>query len=101
MPRRARKPDPLFHDGRTIDYEIAHRPRVTRRVHLEITDGGGLRVVAPRRMSRRDVHRMLQDSAHYVARFLDSARARQNELPPMRYVSGERHLLLGQCYPLT
>ena len=100
MPSRARKPEPLIHAGREIDYEITHRPRVKRRIHLEISDSGGLRVVAPRRMTRRDIHRTLQGSTAYVARFLDSARARQSELPPLRYVDGERHLLLGQRYPL-
>lgn len=98
--RRPRKPEPLRHAGRAIDYEITHRPRVRRNIHLELSDGGGLRVVAPRRVSRRDVHRMLQENVTWVARFLDSARARQNELPPLRYVDGEEHLLLGQPYPL-
>lgn len=100
MPRRTRKPQSLRHAGRTIDYELTHRPRVRRNVHLELGEGGGLRVVAPRRASRRDIHRMLQDNVSWVARFLDSARARQSELPTFRYVEGEEHLVLGQRYPL-
>ena len=97
MPRRQ---EPLRHAGRVIDYEIAHRPRVRRRIHLELSDAGGLRVVAPRRMSRRDIHRILQENGAWVARFLDTARARQEELPRLRYVDGERHLLLGRRYPI-
>lgn len=93
-------PKSLRHAGRVIEYEIVHRPRVRRRIHLELSDVGGLRVVAPRRMSRRDIHRALQDNGAWVARFLDGARARQEELPRLRYVDGERHLFLGQRYPI-
>jgi hypothetical protein len=38
-----------------IEYEIHHRPAVTRRIHLELDEGGSLKVVAPRRMSRRAI----------------------------------------------
>ena len=100
MPRVAAQPEPIRHEGRLIAYEIAHRPRVTRRLHLELNDRGRLLVVAPRRLSRRDIHETLQRSADYVARFLDDARARRARLPRLRYVSGEKHLLLGRSYPL-
>jgi predicted metal-dependent hydrolase len=100
MPRRPRKPEPLRHAGHTIDYEVVRRPRVRRRIHLELSEAGGLRVVAPRWMSRGDIHRTLQDNAAWAARFLERARARQAELPRLRYVDGEHHLLLGQRYPI-
>lgn len=100
MPLRAANPEPIRHDGRLIAYEIAHRPRVTRRIHLELNERGRLRVVVPRRLSRSDVHRTLQESAGYVARFLDEARARRAQQAPLRYVQGEKHLLLGRRYPL-
>ena len=97
---RADIPEPIRHDGRLILYEIAHRPRVTRRIHLELNERGRLRVVAPRRLSRSDIHRTLQSSAGYVARFLDDARARRAQQAPLRYVQGEKHRLLGRRYPL-
>jgi predicted metal-dependent hydrolase len=98
MPKLIAPPEPIRYDGRLIAYEIAHRPRVTRRIHLELNDSGRLRVVAPPRLSRRDIHQTLQGSADYVARFLEDARrARQ---PRLRYLNGERHLLLGRSYPL-
>jgi predicted metal-dependent hydrolase len=100
MPLRAANPEPIRHAGRLIAYEIAHRPRVTRRIHLELNERGRLRVVVPRRLSRYDIHRTLQDSADYVARFLDEARARRAQQTPLRYVQGEKHLLLGRRYPL-
>ena len=83
-----------------IDYEIRHRPRVTRRIHLEINNAGDLRVVAPRRMSRRAIHKTLQQRAGHVARFLIKARARQRDLPEYFYTSGEKHLFMGRRYPL-
>jgi predicted metal-dependent hydrolase len=92
--------EPIRHQGRLISYEIAHRPRVTRRIHLELNERGRLRVVVPRRLSRTDLHRTLQDSADYVARFLEEARARRAQQVRLRYADGEKHLLLGRHYPL-
>jgi predicted metal-dependent hydrolase len=83
-----------------IDYEIGHRPAVTRRIHLEINDEGDLRVIAPRRMSRRDIQETLQQRANHVARFLVRARSRQLDLPAYGYTSGEEHLFMGRHYPL-
>ena len=91
---------PLQLDGQVIEYEIQHRPRVTRRIHLETNEAGNLRVIAPRRMSRRAVHQILQQRAPHVARFIASARVKQAELPRHRYASGENHLYLGTNYPL-
>lgn len=100
MPKTLAQPEPIRHEGRLIAYEIAHRKRVTRRIHLELNERGRLRVVAPRRLSHRDIHQTLQSSADYVARFLDDARARRALQPRLRYVNGEKHLLLGRRYPL-
>lgn len=100
MQMRAVKPEPIRHQGRRISYEIAHRPRVKRRLHLELNERGLLRVVAPRRLSTRDIHSTLQGSAEFVARFIDEARARRAKEPRLRYVNGERHRLFGRRYPL-
>lgn len=83
-----------------IEYEVGHRPTVTRRIHLEIDDGGELRVIAPRRMSRQAIHKTLQQRANHVARFLIRARSRQRDLPKYRYISGEEHLFMGQWHAL-
>jgi predicted metal-dependent hydrolase len=85
----------------SVHYEIAHRPRVTRRIHLELNERGGLRVVAPRRMSRRAIHQTLVSNPRYVARFLERAREQWAQRKPLRYVDGEQHLLLGRRYPLV
>ena len=90
----------ISHNSQFIDFEITHRPAVTRRVHLEINEQGILRVVAPRRMSRRAIHKVLQQRARHVARFLVRARERQRDLPDLLFVSGEQHLFMGQRYPL-
>ena len=57
-------------------------------------------VIAPRRMSKRAIHKLLQERAGKVARFLSDAVARQQELPGRDYTEGEAHLYLGQLYPL-
>ena len=83
-----------------INYEVSHRPTITRRIHLEVSDEGELRVVAPRRMSRRAIQKTLQLRAQHVVRYLLRARAQQQDLADYRYVSGEMHLFMGQRYPL-
>ena len=90
----------IDNNDQLIDYEIRHRPTVTRRIHLEINNAGDLRVVAPRRMSRRAIHKTLQQRAGHVARFLIKARERQRDLPEYLYASGEKHLFMGRRYPL-
>jgi predicted metal-dependent hydrolase len=90
----------IDHNGRAIDYEVTHRPAVTRRLHLEVGKKGQLQVVAPRGMSRRAIQKTLQHRAPYVARFLARARSRQRDLPELNYASGEEHWYLGQRFPL-
>lgn len=90
----------IKNDGEVIDFEIVHRPAVTRRIHLELGEHGQLHVVAPRRMSKRAIQTALQYRARHVARFLVDARARQQDLPQLRYVSGEKHLFMGRRFPL-
>jgi predicted metal-dependent hydrolase len=94
------KPKPLQHNDQLIQYEIQHKPSVTRRIHLRAGPEGTLMVIAPKRMSRRDIHRTLQERVHKVARFLADALAKQQELPSRNYVAGEQHLFLGENFPL-
>ncbi len=91
---------PLQHNNQLIEYQVQHRPAVTRRIHLELNEDGSLRIIAPRRMSRRAIHKILQQRVSRVVRFLADARSRLRERPVHRYVSGEEHLFLGQNYPL-
>jgi predicted metal-dependent hydrolase len=89
----------ISHEGRLIEYQIVHRAAVTRRIHLEINERGGLLVVAPRRMSVRDINKALQKRSQRVTRFLAEARAHKRDLPALNYRNGERHLFLGESYP--
>ena len=94
-------PDSIQHDGETIAYSLVHRPRVTRRVHLELGADGGLVVVVPRAMSRREVQKALQARSGRVMQFLAKARARRQGLPTLEYRDGETHLFLGEAFRLT
>lgn len=100
MSFRSNKAPAIRHGEQLIEYRIRHRPAVTRRIHLELGEDGALCVVAPRRMSARSIQRSLQQQAPHVARFLQRARDRQSDLAPLRYLSGEHHLYLGEPYPL-
>jgi len=92
---------PLQYNDQLIEYQIHHRPAVTRRIHLELNEDGSLLIIAPRRMSRLAIHKTLQQRVSHVARFLVDARSRLLERPVHRYVSGEEHLFLGQNHPLV
>jgi len=94
------KTRPLQHNNRLIPYEIHHKPTVTRRIHLRASADGALIVIAPRRMSKRAIHKTLQERAHKVARFLADALSRQQELPGCNYVEGEEHWYLGEKHAL-
>jgi len=91
----------LRHEDLLIPYEIHHKSRVTRRIHLRANADGGLMVIAPRRMSKRAIHKSLQERVHQVARFLADALTRLQEIPPCDYIDGEEHLYLGNKHPLS
>ena len=83
----------------SLENTITHRCRVTKRLHMELDQHGGLVVVAPRHWSKRHIDATLSQNTSHVERFL--VRARKRQLEPLHYVHGELHLYLGQKYPLT
>ncbi len=82
-----------------LRYTVAHRPRVTKRLHLELDQQGGLVIVAPKHWSRAHISATLAQNTGRVARFLADARRRR--VQPLQYIQGERHLLLGVPYALV
>ena len=80
-------------------YTVIHRPRVTKRVHMELDEWGDLVVVAPRHWSKKKVDNVLVQNTSRVIRFLNNARKRQ--LEPLRFIHGELHLYQGNQYPLN
>jgi predicted metal-dependent hydrolase len=81
-----------------LEYKINYRARVKKRLHMELDEHGGLVVVAPRHWSKGHITATLAQNTSRVERFLENARQRQ--LPALRYIHGERHLYLGERYPL-
>ena len=82
-----------------LEYTIVHRPRVTRRLRLELDAQGGLVIVAPKHWSRAHISAALSQNTTRVTRFLADARKRR--LRPLKYIQGERHLFLGVSYSLV
>lgn len=82
-----------------LEYTIAHRPRVTKRLHMELDGCGGLVVVAPLHWSKVFVSETLSQNSSRVERFL--IRARHQQRQTLSYYDGEPHLYLGQRYPLV
>lgn len=81
-----------------LHFTIAHRPRITRRMHLEIDDSGALRVVVPRDWPVFYTRRLLRKHLGKVRRFLDRSRTRA--LEPLRYTDGSSHLYRGETITL-
>ena len=82
----------------TLEYTIARRARVTKRLHMELDEFGGLVVVAPGHWSKAFIGATLRQNTTRVERFL--VRARQRQLEPLQYSHGELHYFLGITYPL-
>lgn len=100
MVRWPKPPNAINHDGHELPYELLRRPRVTRNMYLELADDGSLKVVAPKHMSARAVHRALQRKSQAVMDFLLRKREDRHKRPVYSYAAGEQHLFLGQWYPL-
>lgn len=81
-----------------MEYTITRRSRVTRRLHMELDETGGLVVVAPRHWPVSYIDATLSQNSSRVERFLTRARKQRFEAP--RFMSGELHFFLGQRYPL-
>lgn len=81
-----------------MEYTITRRSRVTRRLHMELDEAGGLVIVAPRHWPVAYIGATLSQNQSRVERFLVRARKRKFEAP--RFISGERHFYLGERYPL-
>jgi len=82
-----------------LEYTVAHRSRVTKRLHMELDGHGGLVVVAPGHWSRKHISAVLAQNISRVERFL--ARARQHHRAALQYTHGERHLYLGEYFSLA
>lgn len=82
-----------------LEYTITRRKRVTKRLHMELDEDGGLVVVAPGHWSRAHINSTLAQNIERVERFL--IRARQRHCAPLKYVAGEKHFYLGEQYPLV
>jgi len=82
----------------TLEYTIAYRSRVKKRLHMELDHHGELVVVAPEHWSRTHIKATLSQNVSRVEQFV--TRARKRHLAPLQYVNGEKHYYLGEKYPL-
>ena len=82
-----------------LEYTLAHRPRVTKRLHLELDERGGLVIVAPKHWSGALIRKTIAQNSGKISRFM--ARATHQQLAPLGYEQDARHLYLGERIPLT
>jgi predicted metal-dependent hydrolase len=81
-----------------LEFTIRHRSRVTKRLHMELDERGGLVIVAPGHWSKRFIRSTVAQNSTRIAGFMDKARAQHRS--PLRYVCGEEHFYLGDKYRL-
>ena len=84
--------------GGPLKYTISHRPRLKKRLHLELDQDGGLVIAAPMHWTKMHIRSTLSQNTHHLERFL--ARARRRQQKPLCFVQDELHLYLGVSYPL-
>lgn len=82
-----------------VEYTVVHRPRVTKRMHLELDEQGGLVLVAPKHWSQALIKKTVLQNSTRISRFM--ARATKQQLPPLKYQQGAQHLYLGQQVTLV
>lgn len=82
-----------------LEYTIKHRSRVTKRLHMELDENGGLVVIAPRHWSSRHISATMCRNTARIERFIN--KARQQQLKPLYYIQGALHFYLGTAYPLV
>jgi predicted metal-dependent hydrolase len=92
------RPQVLKTQTGNLEYRITSRPRVTKRLHMELDEQGGLVVVAPCHWSDRQIKSTMARNMIRVEKFL--AKSRRQRLRPLQYIDGEKHLYLGELYPL-
>lgn len=80
-------------------YTVTHRPRVTKRLHLEVDDRGGLVIVAPKHWSHSLIRKTVEQNSRQISRFM--TRAARQQIPGLVYEQGGRHLYLGKYYGLV
>jgi len=83
----------------SLPYTIMHRKRITRRLHLELDENGGLVVVVPMHWSKKLITNTLAQNMKRVEKFL--AVSSNRYVKPLQYASGEKHLYLGRAYGLV
>ena len=97
-----RKQERVIHCGRqALRYEIVRRERVRRNVYLDLSEDGGLQVIAPLRVSERWIRNELQARSAQVLEFVVRAREKRESLPVYGYEEGEKHPFLGRHYPIV
>jgi predicted metal-dependent hydrolase len=82
-----------------VQYTVTSRPRVSRRLYMELDERGGLVVVAPAHWPIKFVAASVARNIPRVEKFLATASGRHAS--PLQYGEGEKHLYLGRTHPLV
>lgn len=85
-------------DGADIPFTVTYSPR--RTVQIAVAADGSVSIRAPSGASFADVEAIVLRRTEWIARKVAAFRERALAHPAPVYCDGERHLFLGQAYPL-
>lgn len=98
----------LNYGERSFEYQLFFISDVTKKnnantkgsVHIHVHPNGLVAVDAPEKASPSDVKKALRKRARWVLKHLDDIHARQAQVLPREYVSGETLFYMGKRYQL-
>lgn len=90
----------LWYGDIEINYQIANRERVTRRVLIKVHPDCRVEVHAPESATLEAIHHAVKQRARWIAQQLAEFEAQLTYVTPRCYVSGESYYYLGKQYLL-
>ena len=85
--------------GISIEYELIRSRR--RTVGITVYPDGRVVVRAPQRAKTADVEAIVRKKVNWIVKKQAMFEQAPPAPPPLRYVTGEKHLYLGRAYPLA
>ena len=95
------KVDQYLLEGTKIDFDLVRKKSVKRNILVRFEENGRMKVSAPIRASRKNVHLVLSGMHDQIAELRRQVTRKNRDVPVIRYRQGSRHSFLGESYFLT
>ncbi len=88
-------------EGTKIDFDLVRKKSVKRNILVRFEENGRMKVSAPLRASRKNVHGVLSGMHDQIAELHRQVKLRNHHAPATQYRQGSQHSFLGESYFLT